>query len=163
MFTLANTDSAGNGSTERETLSYRADGVYLVAIGLATNKPAPYSLTLAPVGGPVRVIGTGATNGSKTFQVAGDGASATITFTVLGTTTATVGGKSYPALHITLNSSDLVGTVDGVKYTGSFSVDALFPADSGVPYRQQSSSAIKSILFSVSSDTTATLTSTTPS
>lgn len=159
-FTFSNIDSSGNGSTQAETLSYRSDGVYLVSLAISTKKPVAYNETLKPVGGPARVITSSGATGSTRFTIASDDASATITFTVIGRTTAHVGSATLPALHVTLSSTDLHGKVDGFSYkNGTFKVDALFSTTSALPYRQSSSSSISI----ATSNTTATLNSTTPS
>ena len=168
--TFSLTDASG-GSTTAETLAFRGDGVYLVSLSIAASSPGypPYSETLAPTSGPVRIIGTSEVPSSTTFTVASADARATVTVHVLGSATATVAGRALPALHVTFSSSDLAGTVhDGLlsaKYTGSFSVDALLAPTDLVPYRQQTSFelTVAAPHVTVASTSTATLQSTTPS
>lgn len=157
-------DLTSGNSQEIETLSFRADGVYLVSLHIIAKQPPfpAFDETLTPGSGPVRVIPTSShtSPSSVTFTVASSDASATIMFTVHGLTTANVAGSTLPALHYTLTSSDLSGTIAGFAYkNGSFSVDALVSPTNALPYRQQTRSSITVAGQTVSSNITATLTS----
>jgi hypothetical protein len=168
-FTLVDANSQG-GSTLAERVSFRPDGVYLLALTITSNAPGypPYSETLVPTSGAVRIIGAAEAPSSTTFTVASDDAHATVTAHLLGRTTARVGGRSLTALHLTFTSSDLAGTITSgllsANYTGSFAVDALLSPATLLPYRQQASNtlSVKVPKLTVTSNMTATLQSTTP-
>src|SRR6201999_1233391 len=117
----------------------------LLALTITSNASGypPYSETLVPTTGAVRIISASEAPSSTTFAVASDDAHATVTAHLLGRTSAHVGAASLSALHLTFTSEDLAGTISSgllsASYTGSFAVDALLSPATLLPYQQQSS------------------------